>query len=328
MKVLVTGGAGFIGSNLVDKLVNLSHEVVVLDNCSTGRLSNLKKVKNKIKFVNIDITTSDKNLENYFNKVDWVFHLAGLADIVPSIINPTEYFSTNVLGTFNVLEASKNADIKKFIYAASASCYGIPKKYPTDEKSEIDTKYPYALTKFLGEQLVLHWGKVYDQPNISLRFFNTYGPRSRTTGAYGAVFGIFLAQKIAKKPLTIVGDGNQTRDFIHVFDLVEATVKAAELGKNKEIYNVASGKETSVNYIAELIGGDKVSIPKRPGEPDRSLADISKIKSELKWQPKISINKGVEMLLNDVNDWKDAPVWTPKTIEEATKIWFKYLSKS
>ena len=328
MKVLVTGGAGFIGSNLVDKLVNLSHEVVVLDNCSTGRLSNLKKVKNKIKFVNIDITTSNKNLENYFNKVDWVFHLAGLADIVPSIINPTEYFSTNVLGTFNVLEASKNADIKKFIYAASASCYGIPKKYPTDEKSEIDTKYPYALTKFLGEQLVLHWGKVYDQPNISLRFFNTYGPRSRTTGAYGAVFGIFLAQKIAKKPLTIVGDGNQTRDFIHVFDLVEATVKAAELGKNKEIYNVASGKETSVNYIAELIGGDKVSIPKRPGEPDRSLADISKIKSELKWQPKISINKGVEMLLNDVNDWKDAPVWTPKTIEEATKVWFKYLSKS
>jgi UDP-glucose 4-epimerase len=328
MKVLVTGGAGFIGSNLVDKLVNLSHEVVVLDNCSTGRLSNLKKVKNKIKFVNIDITTSDKNLENYFNKVDWVFHLAGLADIVPSIINPTEYFSTNVLGTFNVLEASKNADIKKFIYAASASCYGIPKKYPTDEKSEIDTKYPYALTKFLGEQLVLHWGKVYDQPNISLRFFNTYGPRSRTTGAYGAVFGIFLAQKIAKKPLTIVGDGNQTRDFIHVFDLVEATVKAAELGKNKEIYNVASGKETSVNYIAELIGGDKVSIPKRPGEPDRSLADISKIKSELKWQPKISINKGVEMLLNDVNDWKDAPVWTPKTIEEATKVWFKYLNKS
>ena len=328
MKVLVTGGAGFIGSNLVDKLVNLSHEVVVLDNCSTGLLSNLKKVKNKIKFVNIDITTSDKNLENYFNKVDWVFHLAGLADIVPSIINPTEYFSTNVLGTLNVLEASKNADIKKFIYAASASCYGIPKKYPTDEKSEIDTKYPYALTKFLGEQLVLHWGKVYDQPNISLRFFNTYGPRSRTTGAYGAVFGIFLAQKIAKKPLTIVGDGNQTRDFIHVFDLVEATVKAAELGKNKEIYNVASGKETSVNYIAELIGGDKVSIPKRPGEPDRSLADISKIKSELKWQPKISINKGVEMLLNDVNDWKDAPVWTPKTIEEATKVWFKYLSKS
>ena len=182
--------------------------------------------------------------------------------------------------------------------------------------------------QFLGEQLVLHWGKVYDQPNISLRFFNTYGPRSRTTGAYGAVFGIFLAQKIAKKPLTIVGDGNQTRDFIHVFDLVEATVKAAELGKNKEIYNVASGTETSVNYIAELIGGDKVSIPKRPGEPDRSLADISKIKSELKWQPKISINKGVEMLLNDVNDWKDAPVSTPKTIEEATKVWFKYLSKS
>ena len=328
MKTLVTGGAGFIGSNLVDKLVDLGHEVTVLDNCSTGRLLNLKKVNKKIKFKKIDISISNNKLNKYFNKIDWVFHLAGLADIVPSIINPNQYFNANVLGTYNILEASKKANVKKFIYAASASCYGIPKKYPTDEKSEIDTKYPYALTKFLGEQLVLHWAKVYNQPNISLRFFNAYGPRSRTTGAYGAVFGIFLAQKIAKKPLTIVGDGNQTRDFIHVFDLVDAIIKSAELGKNKEIYNVASGKETSVNYIAQLIGGEKISIPKRPGEPDRSLADISKIKSEFNWNPKISIDEGVNMLLNNIQDWKNAPVWTPQKIEKATKVWFKYLSKN
>ena len=327
MKVLVTGGAGFIGSNLVDKLVNLGHEVVVLDNCSTGRLSNLSQVKNKIKFVNADITIANKNLTKHFHKVDWVFHLAGLADIIPSIINPNEYFKSNVLGTFNILEASKKAKIKKFIYAASASCYGIPKKYPTDEKSKIDTKYPYALTKFLGEQLVIHWSKVYARPNISLRFFNAYGPRSRTTGVYGAVFGVFLAQKIAKKPLTIVGDGNQTRDFIHVFDLVAAIIQAAKKGKNGEIYNVASGKEISINYIAKLIGGDTVNIPKRPGEPDRSLADITKIKSQLKWRPKISIDKGVEMLLKNIKDWKKAPVWTSKSIKDATKIWFKLLKK-
>ena len=134
-------------------------------------------------------------------------------------------------GTFNILNACKDLKIKKFIYAASASCYGIPKKFPTNEESLIDTKYPYALTKYLGEKLVMHWAEAYNMPNISLRFFNAYGPRSRTTGAYGAVFGVFLAQKLANKPLTIVGSGNQTRDFIHVSDLVNALILAA----NKKI---------------------------------------------------------------------------------------------
>ena len=258
MKTLVTGGAGFIGSNLVDSLVKLGHQVVVLDNFSTGQPSNLDQVKNKIKFINIDISHSKKDLERYFNNVDWVFHFAGLADIVPSITNPSNYFDTNVKGTFNILEAAKKSNVKKFIYAASASCYGIPEKYPTDENSKIKTEYPYALSKFLGEQLVMHWAKVYNMPNISLRFFNVYGPRSRTTGAYGAVFGVFLAQKLANKPLTIVGDGNQTRDFVHVFDVTSAIIKAAEKGKNREIYNVGGGKEVTVNFIASIIGGKKV----------------------------------------------------------------------
>ena len=328
MKCLVTGGAGFIGSNLVDHLLKLGHQVIVLDNLLTGRLSNLTQVKNKIEFVNVDLTNRKNSITQYFNNVDWVFHLAGLADIVPSIKNPDNYFQTNVEGTLNILEESRKAKIKKLIYAASASCYGIPDKYPTDEKSKIDPQYPYALTKLLGEQLVIHWAKVYHMPNISLRFFNAYGPRSRTTGAYGAVFGVFLAQKLAKKPLTIVGDGTQTRDFIHIFDLVDAIVKAAESGKNGDVYNVASGQETSINSIAEIIGGNKVKIPKRPGEPDRSLADISKIKTHFNWKPKITINEGVKMLLKNINEWNEAPVWTPETIKEATKSWFELLSKN
>jgi UDP-glucose 4-epimerase len=254
--------------------------------------------------------------------------MAGRADIVPSITNPSSYFQSNVKGTLNILEASRKAKIKKFIYAASASCYGIPERYPTDEKSKIDPQYPYALTKFLGEQLVIRWSKFYDMPNVSLRFFNVYGPRSRTTGAYGAVFGIFLAQKLAGKPLTIVGDGTQTRDFVYVYDVVNAVIAAAQQGKQGEIYNVGNGKEISVNLIADIIGGNKVSVPKRPGEPDRSIADITKIKTQLNWQSKISIKKGIELLLKNIDNWKDAPVWTPETIKEATKNWFKLLGKS
>ncbi len=196
MKALVTGGAGFIGSNLVDRLVEYGHDVIVLDNLSTGNIINLNKVKNKIKFLNVDITKN--KLDDYFENIDQVFHLAGLADIVPSIKNPKAYFDVNLLGTLNVLEAAKNKQVKKCIYAASASCYGIPSDYPTNEKSKIDPKYPYALTKYLAEEMVIHWARVYKMPNISLRFFNAYGPRSRTTGVYGAVFGVFFSSEVSQ----------------------------------------------------------------------------------------------------------------------------------
>ena len=191
--------------------------------------------------------------------------------------------------------------------------------------NKIVTEYPYALTKNIGENLVLHWNKTYNLKSLSLRFFNAYGPRSRTSGAYGAVFGVFLAQKLNNKPLTIVGDGEQTRDFIHVFDLVRAIIKSAFKGKPGEVYNIGSGKETKINYIAKLIGEKKIYIPKRPGEPDRSLADISKIKKDLNWKPKIKIEDGVKMLLKEIKLWKNAPVWTPKKIKKATKVWFEYL---
>jgi len=328
MKSLVTGGAGFIGSNLVDLLIKNKHKVIVLDNFSTGRRSNLKgHSKKNLKIVNVDIYKNN-NLKKYFSGVDYVFHLAGLADIVPSIENPKKYFNSNVVGTFNVIKHSKNAKVKKFIYAASASCYGLPKKFPTKENSPIKPMYPYALTKWQAEEIVMHWNKVFDFPAISLRFFNCYGPRSRTTGAYGAVFGVFLAQKLANKPLTIVGNGKQTRDFIHVSDLVRAVLKAAKSKKTGEIYNLAGGKEVEVNKIARLIGGRTIKIPKRPGEPDRSLGDIKKIKKDLNWKPKVKIENGVKNLLENIESFKDAPVWTPKKIKKATKIWFKLLKKA
>ena len=323
MKIIVTGGAGFIGSNLVEKLVETKNEVIVIDNFSTGRESNLSKVKNKIEILNIDI--SKDALEKYFKNIDQVFHLAGMADIVPSIKNPSTYFETNLNGTIKVLEASRKNNVKKFIYAASASCYGIPEEYPTNEKSKIDPQYPYSLTKYLAEEAVIHWAKVYSMPNVSLRFFNAYGPRSRTTGAYGAVFGVFLGQKLANKPLTIVGDGKQTRDFVHVTDLVEAIILASHKGKNSEIYNVGGGKEISINYIASRISEKFINIPKRPGEPDRSLADIAKIKKKFNWKPKISIEEGIDSLLKNIDEWKGSPIWTPESIAEATKEWFKYL---
>lgn len=322
---LVTGGAGFIGSNLVERLLNENHKVIVLDNFSTGRKSNLKKNKS-LKIINCDISNYDK-IKKHFKCVNYVFHLAGLADIVPSIENPEKYFSSNVVGTFNVLRASNYYKIRKFIYAASASCYGFPDKFPTNESSKIEPMYPYALTKWQGEELVKHYNKIFKLPTISLRFFNIYGPKSRTGGTYGAVFGVFLAQKIAKKPLTIVGDGNQTRDFLHVSDLTNLILKTAYSKIKGEIYNVAGGKEIKVNHIAKLIGGKKIFIPKRPGEPDRSLADIRKVKKDFKWAPKISIEKGVKDLLSKIDYWKSAPVWTPSKITVATKIWFNLLKK-
>ncbi len=325
MKSIITGGAGFIGSHLVEKLVNQGHKVLVIDNLTTGKQNNLKRVLNKIRIEKKDIRNF-KSINKLFKGVDNVFHLAALADIVPSIENPQNYFTTNVNGTFNVLKASLENKVKRFIYSASSSCYGIPKKYPTSENEKISTKYPYALTKRLGEELVLHFADVYKLNATSLRFFNVYGKRSRTSGTYGAVFGVFLAQKIAKKPFTVVGNGMQKRDFTHVSDITDAVIKVSSKKnlKNK-IYNVGSGKTVSINRIVELLGGKKIYIPKRPGEPEITFADIRRIKKDIKWKPLISIEEGVDDLKKSINDWKSAPVWTPQKIKKQTKKWFQYL---
>lgn len=327
-KALVTGGAGFIGSHLVDKLLQEGYFVVVLDNFSTGRPENLEHQKNNrsLKLIKVDITDLDSILP-YFAGIDQVFHLAALADIVPSIVNPMSYFRSNVDGTFNVVEAVRRQGIKKFVYAASSSCYGIPDKCPTPETAEIRPQYPYALTKYLGEQLVLHWGQVYKLPVVSLRLFNVYGPRSRTSGTYGAVFGVFLAQKLNNKPFTVVGDGLQTRDFVFVTDVANAFFMAANFHCQQEVMNVGSGNTYSVNRLVELLGGEAVHIPKRPGEPDTTFADTAKIRNLLGWSPQVSFEQGVKSILGNIEYWRSAPVWTPEKIETATKDWFKYLSK-
>ena len=326
VKAVVTGGAGFIGSHVVDRLLSDGNEVIAIDNFSTGRPENLEHQKNhpKLRIIELDITDHNQ-LYPHFSGADWVFHLAALADIVPSIQRPADYFRSNVDGTFSVLEASRKAKVNRFIYAASSSCYGIPDEFPTNEDADIRTEYPYALTKYLGEQLVLHWGKVFDLPVVSMRFFNVYGPRSRTSGTYGAVFGVFLAQKLKNRPFTIVGDGTQTRDFTFVTDVVNSCVMAAKSDIRDEIFNVGSGNTYSVNRLVELLGGDAVHIPKRPGEPECTFADITKIQKVLGWEPKISFEEGVRIMLENIDYWRNAPVWTPDAIEEATKDWFKYL---
>jgi len=324
---LVTGGAGFIGSHLVELLLQLGHKVIVLDNCSTGRRENIAHLTDNpnLSFVEIDICQS-KEISLFFTGIDWVFHLAAVADIVPSIENPVEYFRSNVDGTLSVLEAARVAGVEKLLYSASSSCYGIPDNYPTKESSAIQPQYPYALTKYLGEQMVQHWGKVYKLPYISLRLFNVYGPRSRTSGTYGAVFGVFLAQKLSGKPYTVVGDGKQTRDFTYVTDVANAFITAAESLITGEIFNVGSGDTYSVNFLVEQLGGNFEYIPKRPGEPNCTFANINKIKNKLQWEAKVPFTKGVKLMLDNIDYWKQAPVWDAQSIDSATKTWFKYLS--
>lgn len=327
MKVLVTGGAGFIGSHLVERLLREGRRVVVLDNLATGRPSNLEGLPGEAELHRVDVSDAEA-IRPLFEGVDQVFHLAALADIVPSIERPLDYYRANVTGTVSVLEAARSAGVRRFLYAASSSCYGVCDTFPTPETAPIRPAYPYALTKYLGEECVLHWGQVYGLPVVSLRLFNVYGPRHRTAGTYGAVFGVFLKQKLAGSPLTIVGTGEQTRDFTYVTDVADAFVTAAASDVAGEVFNVGSGGTYSINRLAELLGGPRVPIPWRPGEPDCTFADITKIRTRLGWEPKVSFEEGVARVLERIEDWRDAPLWTPENIEEATRDWFRHLART
>ncbi len=325
---IVTGGAGFIGSHMVDLLIKNNFNVKVIDNLSGGHKKNLNHLKknSKLKFFNLDICKLNSN-SKIFKNIDFVFHFAGIGDIVPSIESPEKYIQTNVQGTIKVLEMCRKNKIKKFVYAASASCYGKTTK-PVDENHQINLEHPYALSKYLGERAAFHWNKVYGLPVNSIRIFNAYGPRVRTTGAYGAVIGVFFKQKIEKKPLTIVGNGKQSRDFVYVKDVARAFFLAAKTKLNGQVYNVGTGKPQSVNHLVSLIGGKKSFIPDRPGEPRKSSADISKIKKELKWHPLFKFDDAIKSMIKEIHEWKDAPLWTPKKIKKATKTWFSYLANS
>jgi UDP-glucose 4-epimerase len=326
---VVTGGAGFIGSHLVDRLVSGGGRVRVLDNFRSGRRSNLAQHADngRLDILEGDVVDTGTALAACAGG-SRVFHLAALADIVPSIQSPEAYFRANVDGTFSMLEAARAHGIARFVYTASSSCYGVPEVYPTPETAPAAPRYPYALTKYLGEQLVLHWAQVYGLPAVSVRLFNVYGPRARTSGTYGAVFGVFLAQMLAGAPLTVVGDGTQTRDFTYVSDVVEALLAVAERGRAGETYNVGSGVPVSVNELVRALGSPPtVGLPKRPGEPDCTWADIGKIRSELQWQPRVGFAEGVKVMRDNIEYWRDAPVWTADAIADATRDWFKHLGR-
>ena len=306
---VVTGGAGFIGSHMVDLLLEEGYRVHVIDNLTGGRRHNLDQHQDN---PNLAVEVRDIREvgahDALFQNAEYVFHFAGIGDLVPSIEQPFDYVSTNTMGTVRVLEAARAAGVKKFVYAASSTCYGFA-AVPTREDAPISPQHPYALSKYMGEEAVLHWGRVYKLPVNSIRIFNAYGTRSRTSGAYGAVFGVFLAQKLAGKPFTVVGDGTQRRDFLYVTDVARAFLVAAQSGRTSTIYNVGAGAPPQpVNRLVQLLGGDKVvHLPKRPGEPDCTWADISKISTELGWKPEVSFEEGLGRMLENIDYWRQAP---------------------
>ncbi len=323
---VVTGGAGFIGSHMVDVLVSRGYRVHIIDNLVGGREANLAHLA-----ANPDVVFEKRDIRSFspedpfFKDSRYVFHFAGIGDIVPSIERPIEYMDVNVQGTVRMLECARAATVEKFVYAASSSCYGLA-DVPTREDHPIRPKYPYALSKYQGEMAAFHWRHVYGLPVNVLRIFNAYGTRSRTSGAYGAVFGVFLRQKLAGAAFTVVGDGSQRRDFLYVTDVAEAFFAAAATDRVGEYWNLGAGNPQSVNRLVELLDGPATYIPKRPGEPDCTWADISKIARDLGWAPKVSFEDGVRRILGEIDYWRDAPLWDPASIAQATKTWFAYLS--
>jgi len=325
---VVTGGAGFIGSHMVDLLIGCGHVVRVIDNLTGGHRKNLDHLADDPRLTCYwqDIRELEPGSE-IFKDARFVFHFAGIGDIVPSIEKPISYMDVNVQGTVRVLESARAAGVEKLVYASSSSCYGLAAT-PTDEEHPIAPQYPYALSKYLGEQAAFHWHQVYRLPVNAICIFNAYGPRVRTTGVYGAVFGVFLRQKLAGRPFTVVGDGTQTRDFVYVTDVATAFLAAAETKIVGERFNVGAGNPQSINRLVELLGGEVTYVPKRPGEPDCTWANIGKITRLIGWRPVVPFEEGVRNMTGEIDRWNDAPLWDPDSIAKATETWFRYLAKA
>jgi UDP-glucose 4-epimerase len=292
MKILVTGGAGFIGSNLVDKLIDEGHKVFAIDNLSTGKKENLNK---KAIFYKADICHLEKIL-HLFKGIDFVFHLAANPRVIFSVENPIESHKVNVDGTLNVLYASYKNKVKRLIFASSAAVYGNIKKLPLKEDMAPKPVSPYGLHKLIGEYYCQLFSNLYNLETVCLRYFNVYGPRMDPNGPYASVIGKFLKLKKENKPLTIYGDGKQTRDFVYVDDVVKANIlvmKSKKVGKG-EVINICSGKNYSINYIAKLIGGKKIYLPARKGEIKHTLGDNSLAKKLLGWKPEIRLEEGIK----------------------------------
>ncbi len=294
MRCVVTGGAGFIGSHLADFLLNKGFDVVILDNLSTGRRENLNP---RAEFIQADITVYDQ-IKGPCADCDYLFHLAALPRIQPSFDDPLTHDRVNVHGTLNLLEAcKKNTRLKKIVYSSSSALYGTPEQVPTTEDAPVRCTNPYALHKYAAEQYCLMLGERFNIPVISLRYFNVYGNRSYDPGdsfnAYSPVIGIYLYRAAAGQPLQITGDGKQSRDFVHVADVAAANLAVAGSGRTGRVYNVGFGKAYTIMEIAGRISADYEFIPERPGEAQRTLADISRIKREIGWQPEIDLDRGL-----------------------------------
>ena len=283
MRVLVTGGAGFIGSNLVDRLINDGHEVVIVDNMSTGRDENINP---KAEIWCVDIADVDEDWDEIFKGVDVVFHTAAKARVQPSIDNPVEFDRTNVGGVVNMLNCSRKYGVKRFIYSSSSSVYGNVETTPTPESHKLNPMSPYALQKLIGEQYCKLFSELYGLETVCLRYFNVYGERQLLEGAYCLVMGIFARQKLSGKPMTIRGDGEQRRDFTYVGDVVDANMRCMDypLELNGESFNIGNGDNRSVNQIADLISGDRVNV-EPVIEPRETLADNTKARKHLGWKP-------------------------------------------
>lgn len=291
---LVTGGAGFIGSNFVKKAIDLGHDVLILDNLSTGSRENIDC---RAKFYETDLCDYEK-MKQYFDGIDYVFHFAALPRVPLSVEKPRETNRNNVESTINVLLAGRDAKVKRVIYSASSSAYGNQAQMPLQENMPVNPLNPYGVQKYVGELYVRNFYELFGLEGVSLRYFNVYGPRMAFEGAYTTVIASFIKLKKQGKPLTIFGDGTITRDFTHVNDVVDANLKTAfseKVGKG-EIINIGAGANHGINKIAELIGGERVYLEPRKGDPQDTLADTKKAKELLDWEPKINLDEGIAKL--------------------------------
>lgn len=299
MKCLVTGGAGFIGSNLVDRLIKEGHQVIVVDNESSD--ANEKFYWNeKAENHKLDVCVYE-DIYDLFNGVDVVFHLAAEARIQPSIENPRQAVYSNVVGTFNILEASRHQGVKRVVYSSTSSAYGLKNNPPLKEEMKKDCLNPYSVTKTCGEEMALMYSSLYDLETVVFRYFNVYGNRQPIKGQYAPVVGIFLRQMRQNKPLTIVGDGTQRRDFTHVDDIVEANIRAADPLNNKcigEIINVGTGTNHSILELAKLIDNNHVYLEPRRGEAKETLASTKKIFQVFNWKPENKLKLWVKNQIN------------------------------
>ena len=295
MHYIVTGGAGFIGSNLVDALIDAGHSVRVIDNLSTGKR---ERVNPKAEFVLADFTKLDE-IKPHFQGIDGVFHVGALPRIPFSIEHPIESAEANVMGTLNVFVAAKDAGVKRVVYSASSSAYGGQSELPLRPDMPVNPLNPYALHKYFGEKVAEYFHRFNKMETVALRYFNVYGPRMSDEGAYVTVIAVFKNQRKAGKPLTIAGDGEQTRDFTHVSDVVRANMLAMESPKvgAGEVLNVGAGERHSVNKIAKIVGGEIQYLPGRLGEARDTLADISLTKELIGWEPRVKFDDGLRELL-------------------------------